>query len=223
MAAKRFSQKYATFEEWFTYTKSKTDYKERIRKAVLAHPNIFIDLDQARGHTGNKKKGLSQLPPTPISSLPVEVRTPHQTQKVLDSRSVYWDMRNDGISLKEASSRYGISPRTVLRNLDAFVKPRDRWLPKKTFSSPIEMHVVAEGKDHVLTIVSSEDASLIGRHHSAIKAFTESGDKGHLRPFHRMRVKDVSGRYWTLETDPDALYHILEGREDEEYYSIYKE
>lgn len=218
---KRFSKKFSTPEEWLRKSAASKSYKQRVMDAIARHPGIT--LSQARGHAKAKEKKLSLLAPLPPGSLPVEARTPKQAWNVRRSRSVYWDMRGKGISLKEASGKHGISSRTVLRTFDAFYKPRDRWLPQKTFSSAIAMRVVAEAEDRVLIIAGSEDASLIGRHHNAIKKFLETGEPKHLKPFRRRRVRDASGRWWLLETDPEILYFIMERREDEEFYSIYKE
>jgi hypothetical protein len=132
-------------------------------------------------------------------------------------------MRTEGISMEEAANRFRISPETVPRALDAFVKRRGQWRPRKSFRSPIHMRFVAEGEDRVLIIVSSEDASLIGEHHNAIKMATQTGKEDYLKPFRGKKIRDASGRLWELETDLETIYSIQERREDEEFYSIYAE
>ena len=218
---KRFSRDFATFEEWSASTPASAAYRERVRMAVLRHPGI--SLNQARGHAGPREKPLEKMPTTPISHLPIESRTPREEQNLRKGRSVYWAMRNEGISLEEAANRYRISPETVLRTLGAFVKCKGRWQPKKSFSSPIQMRVVAEGEDRILIISSSEDASLIGKHHNAIKMATQTGDEKFLNPFRGKKIRDELGHLWELETNLETLYAIQERREDEELYSIYKE
>ena len=69
----------------------------------------------------------------------------------------------------------------------------------------------------MVTPFSREEASLIGRHHNAVKAFINEGDEEALLPFRKVTV---GGR--RLQTDPDELENLArDGQLD--YENIYDE
>lgn len=217
----QFSPIYATFEEWSAATSAGSAYKERIRRAVRLHPGI--SLNQARGHAGRSEKPLEEVPVIKISQMPVEARTPKQLRDLALSREAYSDMRTKSIPFEEAAYAHGITPDRVLMTLDAFKKVRGKWVPKQYYISPTLIRVVSEGKDRELIIPDSRHRQLISRHHNAIRLFVESGDESNLKLLRGRKVRDTDGRWWKLETDPKTIHAILERREDEEFYSIYRE
>ena len=56
-----------------------------------------------------------------------------------------------------------------------------------------------------LTLPDYYTASLVGQHNAAVKAFMDTNDVSHLRPFDRRTVKDTSGRRYVLETRPNEI------------------
>ncbi len=220
-AKKRFSSAFASFQEWSTATTASQAYKERIREAVLRHPGVT--LNQARGHPGPRESGLVKMEPKAISRLPIEARTPKQERDLRLSREVYSEMKTRHLPLEAAARARGIAPAKVLKTLDAFKSEDGRWTPKTYYVSPTQIRVLTEGRDRVLNVPDSRHRQLISRHHNTIRAYLETGDQRQLRPFQGDRVRDAQGRWWTLETDPRAIHDILERREDEERYSVYRE
>jgi hypothetical protein len=76
--------------------------------------------------------------------------------------------------------------------------------------------VTTEGVEMVVPL-SDHEASLIGRHANAVKAFINTGDVDALVPF---RGLTVGGR--RLETDPDELESLARDSELD-YEDIYEE
>ena len=81
----------------------------------------------------------------------------------------------------------------------------------------------SNGREFYVTTRDSRHSSLIGRYQNALKEFFNTGNESVLKPFKNKRVKDVNGKWHSLETDPEKLFDIAERREDEEFFTIYKE
>jgi hypothetical protein len=70
--------------------------------------------------------------------------------------------------------------------------------------------------------VRSKSASLIGRYMSAVGQFLKTNDAKFLAEFKDLSVKDVNGKAYQFETDPNVLYRLLSagGEPFEEMYRI---
>jgi hypothetical protein len=131
-------------------------------------------------------------------------------------------MRREGHSLTRASRDGRISPQTVRRYTKAVKNIDGRWKPTKYDRIGRVMVINENGKEVWVTVKDSRYASTIGKYHSAVRRYLETGDASVLKPFTGKRIKDANGNWHTLETDPEKLYDIAEQREEEEFFSIYQ-
>ena len=84
-----------------------------------------------------------------------------------------------------------------------------------------DMKVFTGGKVRVLRLRDFEQASLNGRHRSAIAEFLRTNDRDLLRPFDGATVIDLKGRAHPLETDPNVLHRIASA-DDGVFHEIYR-
>lgn len=83
------------------------------------------------------------------------------------------------------------------------------------------MPIFSDGRQLAIT-VRSKSASLIGRYMSAVGQFLKTNDPKFLAEFKTRGVKDVSGKVYQFETDPNELYRLSSagGEPFEEVYRI---
>lgn len=72
---------------------------------------------------------------------------------------------------------------------------------------PRKMPIFSGGRQLAIT-VNNKSASLIGRHNSAVAQFLRSNDPKYLAEFKGRSVKDVRGKIYEFETDPNSLYRL---------------
>lgn len=216
---RRFSKQYANYRDWSTKARASA-YTKEIKRLHALHPKAT--LTQLRRHPEARERPLGTLERAKAPSLPVNALTPRERAVREKSLVVLNQMRKHGYSLAKASRDARIGPQTVIRNTGAFRKVQGRWRVNKRDHIPRPMYIKENGYEVLIDLSDSRYASLIGRYHSAVWKFLETGDSSVLEPFKGKRIKDAQGNWHTLETDPDAIYEILERREEEEFYSVYK-
>lgn len=219
MTKKRFSKKFATYQEWSAQA-PKTEYTKGIRRMHARYPKAT--LSQLRRHPRKGQIRIGQLRKRPLHQRPwrgLSAKEKDQRERSLKALSY---MRRKDHSLTSASKMMGVSPKTVRRHTRAFRKERGRYRPKAYDRIERVMAINEGGREIYISVRDSRHASTIGRYQSAVGHFLHTGDASVLRPFKGKRVRDASGKMHTLETDPQALYEIAERREDEEFYSIYR-
>lgn len=161
------------------------------------------------------------MQPRPVHRLEWDFLTPRERELRSKALRVIAQMRREGCSLTKASREGGISPQTVRRHTKAVKKIDGRWKPTKYDRIERVMAINENGREVWLSVNDSRHASTIGRYHSAVRQFLETGDESILKPFKGKRFKDAKGNWHILETDPKKLYEIAERREEEEYFTIY--
>jgi len=218
--SKRFSEKYATFENWLAQA-PETTYTSRIRRLHTLYPEAT--LSQLRGHVRGREVTLERKRPKAPHRRRFDELSPRE--KFLRERSlrVISSMRRDGLSLSEASGKEGISPKTVIRHTGVLTKKGERYRATKHDRIERKMEINERGRSRHLVVKDSRRASLIGKYQNAVRRSLETGDSSFLKPFIGKRVRDSDGNWHVLETDLDALYEIQERGEDEEFRSIYAE
>ena len=84
-----------------------------------------------------------------------------------------------------------------------------------------KMPIFTEGRQLAIT-VSSRTASTIGRHNSAVGQLLRTNKKNHLAKFVGRSVKDITGKSYKFETDPNILYRLSSagGEPFEDIYRI---
>jgi len=216
---RRFSKQYVTYRDWSTKARAST-YTKEIKRLHALHPKAT--LTQLRRHPGARERPLGTLERAKTPNLPVIALTPRERAVREKSLKVLSQMRKRGYSLTKASREVRINPKTVIRNTGAFRKVQGRWRPNRHDHISRRMNINENGSNLWIDVANSRHASTIGRYHSAIGEFLQTGDASVLTPFKGKRVRDAQGNWHTLETDPDAIYEIMERREEEEFYSVYK-
>ena len=101
----------------------------------------------------------------------------------------------------------------------AIRRRRGRWNVVRRLRR--QMPIFTDGKQLAIT-VHSKAASVIARYNSAVGKFLGTNKPDILAEFVGRSVKDISGKIYTFETDPNALYRLSSagGEPFEEIYRI---
>lgn len=127
-----------------------------------------------------------------------------------------------GQSLSASARQAGVSPERLRRfvTVNELARREGRnWVaqPKRQWRMPM----IVNADVRAVIVPYKTDASEIGRYHNAIKRFIDTGDPDHLDEFDGKRVRDVSGRSYTFETDPNELYRYA-GKDEPQFHEIYQ-
>ncbi|OGD52606.1 hypothetical protein A3K80_03875 [Candidatus Bathyarchaeota archaeon RBG_13_38_9] len=134
-------------------------------------------------------------------------------------------IRRKGLSLTKASRRTGISRRTVRRHVGSALRKKGRrWLLGKRDRVPRLMKIYENGQELPIEIADYQTASNIGKYHSIISRFLDTGNESILNEAQSFKyIRDVYGRTHELELRPDVLYKIATKRAEPELFQIYHE
>ena len=158
----------------------------------------------------------------PIHSRAWSVLTPRQKLFRKRSLEVLSESRKSKGSLSKIARKNEISPSAVIHNTNAFRKKRKRWIPRKFDRIPRMMIINENGKASSIEVNDSRIASKIGRYHSKIREFLNTGDNKKLSKFKNVKIKDSKGVVHTLETNPKQIIEISERVEEPEFPEIYR-
>lgn len=116
------------------------------------------------------------------------------------------EMRAHGSSLPQASRRFGVSPKTVLRLAgSAFTRKQRRYQVKPT-DRLLRVLVIPSRKGlREIGTRDSREASLIGEYWSAVEKFLTPGDASALKKLRRKSVLDAGGKRVRLLTNLEEL------------------
>jgi hypothetical protein len=213
-----FSKTYASYQDW-TSNAPPTAYKRQIQRFHALHPDA--SLGQLRRHPGRGQRAIGGIQKRPVHRREWAFLTPREKEFRIKSLKVIAQIRREGQSLTSACREGRISPQTVRRYTNAVKNIDGRWKPTAYDRIGRVMLINENGRGVWVTVKDSRYASMIGRYHSAVRQFLETGDESFLKPFKGKRIKDANGNWHTLETDPEKLYDIAEQREEEEFFTIY--
>lgn len=214
---KHFSKNYKTYNEWLIDNTSNTDYIKRIKRLHNLYPEA--NLAQLRGHARKAETNLRKQKPIPVSQRSYNSLSPREKLAREKSLGVLKDVRR-GKSLTRASRERGISVKKVLA-LDVFNKNKHKWMARWHDNIPRVMKINENGREVTVVVNDSRISSLIGTYHNIVKKSLNDGDNSGLVPFRHVAFFDAHGRIHRFETNPIALRHIANSREDEEFYDIY--
>lgn len=124
--------------------------------------------------------------------------------------------------MSQLAEEHQISISTVLRNTNAFKKVNGRWIPKKFDRISRVLLINENGKEVFIEVNDSRQATIIGKYHSAVREDLENGNLEVLTEFKGKMVRDSSGNYHILETDPEVIRRIKERSENEYHDDIYE-
>ncbi len=216
----KFSRRYSTYERWLSVSDKRTSYTKRISRLHSLYPGA--SLDQLRGHAKAEAKRLSKGIPKPVSARAWNALTPREQLVRERALEVLSRARRSGQSLSKLCREYNLSMKTVLRATNAFEKVKGRWKPKKTDKISRIMAINEDGRELFIEVNNSSYATLIGKYHSAVKEYLNTGNTAALAKFDGKKVRDSSGKWHALETDPSAISEINARREEPEFYDIYQ-
>ena len=216
----RFSKRYRKFEDWLSIQDRHTGYIKRVARLHSLYPRA--SLDQLRGHAKAEAKRLSKGTPKPVSTRSWNTLSPREQLARERALEVLSHARRSGQSLSHLSREHGISVRSALRATHSFKKVKGRWKAKKIDHISRIMAINENGKELFIEVTDSRYATLIGKYHSAVKDYLNTGNTDVLAEFDGKRVKDSSGEWHTLETNPSAIREINARREEPEFYDIYQ-
>jgi hypothetical protein len=209
----KFSKRFKVFEDWLSSQKGRTGYIKRITRLHSLYPKA--NLNQLRGHA------KISIEPKPLFKRSWKVLSPKEQLARERALEVLSDART-GRSLSRLSREHNISAKAVLKATHGFKKVNGRWKANKTDRISRIMAINEDGKEIYIEVTNSRYASIIGKYQSAVKEYLNTGNPEVLADFEGMKVKDSSGKWHTLETDPDAIKEINVRREEPEFYDIYQ-
>ena len=173
----------------------KIEYRRRIERAMAKGSS----LSQARGHA---KPGEALLKPSKAKTNMIRLEA---ALKALHTEgSIQRAARETHVSA-ERLKRY-----LVEKNLGQ--KVGRKW--KITDTRPREMTVFSNGRKQTHLLKDFENASLNGRHLSAIGQFLNTNIRSLIEPFEGLSVIDSTGKSHVLETNPNTLYRISHAGSD---------
>jgi hypothetical protein len=131
-------------------------------------------------------------------------------------------MRKKGKSLTSAAKDSGTTARTIRKHTGRVIFKRNRkWRASRHDKISRVMTIFSNGRKYNIETRDSDMASLIARYNSALGHFSQTGDPSGLNKLRGVRVRDVSGRAFVLETRPSKIISILERLEEPDVPSIY--
>ena len=216
----KFSYRYKTFADWIAGQTKQTSYVKRIERLHVLYPKA--NLDQLRGHAKAEAKKLSKGTPKPVSARSWNTLSPSEQLARERALEVLSHARRSGKSLSRLSKEHSISVKAVLKATNSFEKVKGRWKAKKIDHISRIMAINEHGKELFIEVTDSRYATLIGKYYSAVKEYLNTGNTDVLTEFEGKRVKDSSGKWHTLETNPSAIREINARREEPEFYDIYQ-
>jgi hypothetical protein len=170
----------------------KRDYQAEYRRRIEHGLAKGLTRAQASGHPKAGEKPIR--PPQPIED--------HSLQISLKAL-------RKGMTLADAAREAGLSAQRLRNQASAkglIQKKGNRWQIKQRLTRT--MLVFSERQSFNLTISQKKQATIIGRHMSAVGDFLRTNNPDFLTPFIGKSIQDVSGKSYLLETDPNALYRI---------------
>ena len=216
----RFSKRYRSFEDWLSTQDRHTGYMRRITRLHSLYPRA--SLDQLRGHAKAETQRLSKATPKPVSARSWNTLSPREQLARERALEVLSHARRSGQSLSKLSREHDVSVKTVLRATQGFKKVKSHWKPKKTDKISRIMAINENGKELFIDVTDSRYATLIGKYHSSIKEYLNTGNIDVIAEFEGKRIKDSFDKWHTLETNPSAIREINARREEPEFYDIYQ-
>src|SRR5579871_229477 len=119
-------------------------------------------------------------------------------------------MRNDKVSLTQASRDVGISPRTVTRwGKTALQKRTNGKYAAKKSDNLLRMVVIPtpEGTRDI-AVRGSKQVSLLAEYWNALHRYLQTGDAAQLKTFQGKHIKDANGADVPLTTDQAVLNRL---------------
>lgn len=209
--ARRFSPKFATFEDWRQAHIPRGDYSARIARGHARYPSAT--LAQLRRHPGSGRPALSKVPRAPPSRVALSFLRPMERLRRQLALEIVSEARRGKGSLSKLARARGISPKTVRRASGAFRKRSGRWVATRSDRVQRFLKSYEHGERIEVLVSDSRTASQLSRYAHAVATYLETGDPRDLRAFDGKTYRDAFGKVHTFETRPEAIRAIIERSE----------
>ena len=177
----RFSRRYRNFEDWLSVQKGRTGYIKRIARLHSLYPRA--SLDQLRGHAIKKARMLRRATPMPVYKRSWNSLSPNEKRIRERALEVVSEARRSRRSLNRLGRDHGLTSGEVRRATNAFRKTKGRWKAKKVDRISRIMAINENGKERFIEVTDSRYATLIGKYHSAVKEYLNTGNTDVLAEF----------------------------------------
>jgi hypothetical protein len=170
------------------------NYPEEYRRRIERQMAQGRSRSQARGHPGANERA--------VRSGSKKTKSDPKLEQALRQ------LRASNNQSKAAKSA-GISPerfRRFLRSNKLAKRKGRRWLI--TDNRERQVIVISDRREISITVRGFKRASLAMSHRAAVRAFVDTNDPSHLKPFEGESVTDTAGHVHPLETDPNVLYRL---------------
>ena len=206
----RFSPKYKSFNSWLRASPRNSSYA----RTIISR------------HRLSPKASLSQLRTNAFSTLSAKSWTTLTSSQKADRKASLEALRmiRAGTPLSTASRNVGLSPNKVIQHLGKNVyKSKGKWRAKVTDSIHRSMHIYSKGRLRTIILKNSADASLIGSYFADVRYYLSSGDQTVLMKYRGVNIIDAEGKAHPLETDPQTIRAIEDGKENPEFFEVYSD
>ncbi len=209
---KRFSDQFPTFFDWQNKIRI-TSYAKQITRLHFLYPDSTL----------SQLSGRKRLPNIKLSIHLVDPRGLRPKEKAMRriSLSVLNRIRR-GKNPRNVINDSQISEKNILKHLGNNIKIKNKTIRvTKTDKIPRQMMISENGKEILIIVKNSKDASKIGQYHNAKRQFLESGDSSGLKKFKKIKIKDIDGKLHQFETSPKKIIEIEDRKEEPEFFDIY--
>lgn len=158
----------------------------------------------------------------PLHKRPWKNLTPRQKSLRAKSLSVLNTLRKSKSgSVRTVANQNGIALSTVIHHTNGLKKVNGQLIVKRWDVVPRVMLINEDGKEKSIEIKNSRTAGVVGMYHNSIKIFLNTGDKSKLNKFRSKKIKDSSGKFHRLETNPENIIKINQRIEEPEFFEVY--
>ena len=209
---KRFSDLFPTFFDWQNKVRI-TNYAKQISRLHYFYPDATL----------SQLSGKQKLPNTKLFIHQVDTRGLRPKEKALrrTSLSVLNKIRR-GENPRNVINDSEISEKNLLKHLGNNIKIKNKTIKvTKSDKIPRQMIISEHGKETLIIVKNSKDASKIGEYHNAKRQFLESGNSSSLKKFKKIKIKDTDGKSHQFETSPKKIIEIEDRKEEPEFFDIY--
>ena len=167
-----------------------------------------LSLSQVRGHPKAGEAFISGK--TPAKTTPPKIETAIK-------------LMNAGQSMTASAKEAGTSPSRFAWYLSAMKlgeKSGRKWIIGDR--RPRRVPMIENAQTRAIIVPGFSEASLVGHYHNDVKRFLETQQPAFLNRYRSLTVKDISGKEYAFETDPNMIIrHALKNEPDfPEIYQI---